>query len=343
MCIYKYSYRMTSKITKTKTIVPKADTKADTKMDILSISMRPKTLDDIVGSSTIIDTLKKQFSSKRIPHFYLICGQSGSGKTTLSRIIAMMLQNANIEDPIHKYDIKEINASDKNGIDDIRDIIDKSNYKPLYPSIAKVIIMDEAHQLTTPAQNALLKITEDPPKSMYFIFCTTNESKIITSLRRRAYIIHTQGLDPKDINKLLVNAKNKVNSDIDIKPLEETIIKYDIDSPGIILQAAEKYFNGSDPVDCVFIRSNIELDSRKLCNLLSEGDWKKSLVILKIMKKEDIVMIKNYVLGYFKVVLLSGSDKSIGLAKAMKIIGEETYDLPIFLANLCIACEIIRS
>jgi DNA polymerase III delta prime subunit len=316
------------------------------KHSVLITSIRPSKLDDLIGSKKIVDTLKKQFDEDKVPHFYLICGNSGSGKTTLARIIAMMLQKAEGGD-ITRYDIKEINASDKNGIDDVREIISNSNYVPLKPSVAKIIIMDEAHQLTTAAQNALLKITEDPPKAFYIIFCTTNESKIIKALQRRAYVLYTQGLGSGEINKLLQIAKTKIKSNLNIAPLEEILVKYDIDSPGLVLQAAEQYFNGCDPLECLFLGSNSELDTKKLCNLLSKGDWKSSVPILKEMKKEDVVMVKNCVLGYFKTILLTGTvdKKTLAIANAINVINgpNEYFDLTLLLANLRIACDIIST
>ena len=157
---------------------------------VLSISMRPENLEEFLCTDTV-EIVKKQFESKRIPHFFLLVGESGSGKTTLARIITMKLQNTNIYNT-SKYDIKEINGSDKNGVDDVRQILNTINFKPMGPSLAKVIIIDEAHQLTTAAQNALLKDTEDTPEHVYFILCTNNDSKILAALKRRAFIIQTK-------------------------------------------------------------------------------------------------------------------------------------------------------
>jgi DNA polymerase III delta prime subunit len=235
----------------------------------------------------------------------------------------------------------EINAPDKNGIENIRELLEVVKHMPHSPSISKVIIMDEAHQLTTQAQNALLKITEDSPKYFYLIFCTTEESKIITPLKRRAYILHSRGIDQEATNKLLTLAKNKTGFKGDIKELEEELVKYDINSPGLILQAAEKYFAGADPMDCIFNITEASIDTKQLCSLMSKGAWKEAIPIIKMIKKENIVLIRLCILGYFKAILINSG--SITIAKAIKIIAEECYDLPVFIANLRIACDVIKN
>jgi DNA polymerase-3 subunit gamma/tau len=113
----------------------------------LQNSLRPNNLNDMIGWN---NDLKNMFESGRIPHFFLIKGSTGTGKTTISRIISRMLQYKKLEDidygvPLGNYDITEINAADKNGVDDIRELIEKIKYKPHEPSLSKVIIMDEAH------------------------------------------------------------------------------------------------------------------------------------------------------------------------------------------------------
>lgn len=313
---------------------------------VLSVSLRPSKLDDIVGQDDIIKSIKSQFESGRVPHFFLIVGPTGSGKTTLARIIAMMLQLENplkdkIDLSISKYDIKEINASDKNGVDDIRDLLETIRYKPLSPSLNKVIIMDEAHQLTTQAQNALLKDTEDAPEHVFFIFCTNNDSKLLATLKRRAYKITTHGIDQDSAHKLLLVAKKKATFKGDTKELEEGLAENEINTPGLILQAAEKYFSGASVTESIHSTTEGAIDTRKLCLLLSKGNWKEASPILKTMTKEDVVMVNRMIIGYFKTILLNSG--SVKIAQCIKLLSEECYDLALFFANIALICDILKT
>ena len=126
--------------------------------------------------------------------------------------------------------------------------------------------------------------------------------------------------------------------------MENELEKYDIDSPGIILQAAEKYFFGCNAEECILNTPSSEIDTLKLCNNISKGNWPAVKVLMKHLRKEDIVMIRNCVLGYLKTVLFAAKDeKALSYAKAMQIIGIYCDELPIFLANICIACDIIAT
>lgn len=319
---------------------------AGTVQNVLSVSMRPKRLDEIIGQDSVVESVKYLFTNGPVPHTFLITGNTGCCKTTISRIIAVMLQNKdpfNINEkiPFAAYDIKEINGSDKNGVDDAREIIDNAQYVPMMPSLAKVYIIDEAHQLTAAAQNALLKIAEEPPSHVYFIFCTNNSSKLLATLKRRMHIINMTGLDKKSTQHLLLLAKEKAGYAGSIDELVEELENNEIDSPGLILQAADKFFAKTAAINCMGNQLNPLIDTKKLCLLVSKGDFKGCSEMLKLMKKDDIVMVRLCIIGYLKVILLNKC--SLKLAEAIKIIGGECYDLPVFIANICIACERIKA
>ena len=105
---------------------------------VLSLSLRPKTIHEIIGQKTLINTLIKQFNT-RLPHFFILYGPVGSGKTTLARMISLAIQlgknisEISTDDWVHykTFDISEINAANKNGVDFVREIIESMRYKPL--------------------------------------------------------------------------------------------------------------------------------------------------------------------------------------------------------------------
>jgi DNA polymerase III delta prime subunit len=324
---------------------------------VLALSMRPKLLEDLVGQDGITSTLQAQFSTGRIPHFYIIHGPVGAGKTTLARILSLALQLDPSEDRLKiserdwqeykKYDIQEINAANRNGIDDIRSIVEMMKYKPMIPSRAKVVILDEAHQLTTAAQNALITETEDVLHTVYYIFCTSAINKIIPALQRRAYMITPKPLTEDDTLSLLQKAAELIGFDGEVEPIHQALSMNSVTSPGLILQAAEKFFSGIPAYESVFNCESSKVDTMAICRSVATGSWKETSALLKSVTKGDVSMVRNCLLGYLKTVLLkSVGSKAVAIAKAIQNIAESASDenicLPAFLSSVCLGCEHIR-
>jgi len=143
----------------------------------LATKYRPTTFSDVVGQTSTIMVLKKQIQADKIKNCYIFEGASGCGKTTMARIFASEL-NGMQDSAI------EIDAASNNGVDNVRNIINSANEHSVL-SKYKIIIMDEAHMLSTQAWNALLKTIEEPPKYTIFIFCTTNAEKIPATVVNR--------------------------------------------------------------------------------------------------------------------------------------------------------------
>ncbi len=159
---------------------------------------RPATFDDIKGQDAIVTTLRNQIEANRIGHAYLFCGTRGTGKTSAAKVFAKAV---NCEHPIDgnpcgvcescrniadgtSLNVLEMDAASNNGIDDMRQIRESVVYSPTNAKY-KVYIIDEAHQITKDAFNALLKTIEEPPSYVIFIFATTEPHRIpITILSR---------------------------------------------------------------------------------------------------------------------------------------------------------------
>lgn len=158
---------------------------------------RPTNFDEVVGQKHIIQTLKNAVAKDRIGHAYLFCGPRGTGKTSIAKIFAKML---NCEDKEHapcgvctsckmaaehSYpDIIEIDAASNNGVDEVRDLIERVKYAPMQGKY-KVYIIDEVHMMSTGAFNALLKTIEEPPEHVIFIFATTEPHKVLPTIISR--------------------------------------------------------------------------------------------------------------------------------------------------------------
>lgn len=307
---------------------------------VLALSMRPNSLDDLIGQDTIIQSLNSQVSSGRIPHFFIIAGPVGTGKTTLAKIITKKVIGA--------ADTMEINAANKNGVDDIRELIEKMKFKPVFPSKHRVVVMDEAHQLTNSAQNALLTETEDVPNHVFYIFCTSALNKIIPALQRRAYIITPLPLKSEDVKNLVVKAKEFANApDIAEDSLVEQLEQMGITSPGLILQACERYFSGISAENSVnnFLGES-KIDTLTFCRHLSSGNWKECCSILKDATKSDVPALRNSALGYMKSILLKTTGtKAVMISKAINhlsidsIRADDGAMLPLFVASVCLACD----
>jgi DNA polymerase-3 subunit gamma/tau len=163
---------------------------------------RPETFADVIGQDHVTTPLRSALANNRVNHAYLFSGPRGCGKTTSARILARALncEQAPVADPCGEcdscqdlarggpgsIDVIEIDAASHGGVDDARDLREKAFFAPVR-SRYKVYIIDEAHMVTTQGFNALLKLVEEPPPHLRFIFATTEPDKVIATIRSRTH------------------------------------------------------------------------------------------------------------------------------------------------------------
>jgi len=163
---------------------------------------RPQNFDELIGQSQVTEPLKAALTADRVNHAYLFSGPRGCGKTTSARILARCLNchegpTANpcgvCESCVElgrggggSLDVVEIDAASHNGVDDARDLRERAIFAPARDRY-KIFILDEAHMVTPQGFNALLKIVEEPPEHVKFIFATTEPDKVISTIRSRTH------------------------------------------------------------------------------------------------------------------------------------------------------------
>ncbi|MDR2635273.1 MAG: DNA polymerase III subunit gamma/tau [Campylobacteraceae bacterium] len=284
---------------------------------VLALKYRPSNFDKLIGQDAIVTTLSSALSQNRLSHAYLFSGLRGSGKTSTARIFAKALvcDNGPTKNPCEvcpncimanenrHMDIIEMDAASSRKIDDIRELIEKTRYKPTTARF-KVFIIDEVHMLTREAFNALLKTLEEPPEFIKFILATTDPMKLPATILSR-----TQHFRFKQISR-----------DDTVKHLEHILnlegIKYDKDALDIIARAG----NGSlrdtlTLLDQAIIFSKSDLTPSSVASMLGlldpeqikeifacimNGDRKRALEFIKELNSYECGVVIDEMISYLK-------------------------------------------
>ncbi|HXJ03587.1 MAG TPA: DNA polymerase III subunit gamma/tau [Candidatus Acidoferrum sp.] len=196
---------------------------------VIARKWRPQTFSDLVGQSHVTSTLANAIKNNRVAHAYIFSGARGVGKTTAARILAKAMNCAKgpTAEPCGEcdsckeiaagtsLDVIEIDAASNRGIDQIRELREMVRYAPA-ASRSKVVLLDEAHMLTSEASNALLKTLEEPPDRVIFVMATTQPEDLADTIRSRSQHFHFRALTFAEITGRLEEIAKK--EDLKIEP-----------------------------------------------------------------------------------------------------------------------------
>ena len=250
---------------------------------------RPSTFDEVAGQEHIVKTLKNALATKKLAHAYLFAGPRGTGKTTMAKLLAKALncdegigcqcnqcKNCKaIIDGTHP-DVIELDAASNNGVDEIRELIDKVKYGTILGRY-KVYIIDEVHMLSTGAFNALLKTLEEPPEHVIFILATTEPHKILPTILSRC--------QRYDFNKLSdENIKNRLR-----EVLEKENIAYNEEAINTIIPLADGGMRDALSIlDQVLAYSGNKLDVQDILDIFALESKEEKIALLNSIINKDV-------------------------------------------------------
>ena len=276
---------------------------------VLALKYRPKNFKELIGQDIIVETITNAIKLNKLPNAYLFTGIRGVGKTTTARLVAKSLNckngienlcNDNLCDHCegitnsNHLDVLEMDAASKTGIDDVRELIESSKYKPTSAKY-KIIISDEVHMLSKQAFNGLLKTLEEPPPHLKFIFATTEIKKIPVTIVSRCQRFDLHRVPVVDLvgnlKKIIKIEKGKISDGalLLISKAAEGSVR---DSLSLLDRALVSKDDEEKEINEKFIRKMLGIaDKTKLLNLLNhvfEGDQKKSIDQLREMINEGL-------------------------------------------------------
>ena len=297
---------------------------------------RPSTFDEVVGQDHIVKTIKNALASGKIAHAYLFAGPRGTGKTTMAKLFAKALNCdegighqcevckncSSIKDGSHP-DVIEIDAASNNGVEEVRELIDKVRYSTILGRY-KVYIIDEVHMMTPGAFNALLKTLEEPPAHVIFILATTEPHKILPTILSRC-----QRYDFSKISDTAIKERLKF-------VLEEEGITYDEEAVNLIISLSDggmrdalsildqvlaytsNTLNASDILEIFQLESKEEKIA--LITDLVNGDTGSVLnrINTYITKGSDIKRLTSDLLDIYKDILIYQRTNSLKYVTSLK-------------------------
>ena len=285
--------------------------------EVLALKYRPKSFKELIGQDSITQVLTGALSSKRLSHAYLFSGLRGSGKTSTARIFAKALvcdngptatpcevcENCIAVNENKHIDIIEMDAASSRKIDDIRDLIEQTKYKPNMARY-KIFIIDEVHMLTREAFNALLKTLEEPPEYIKFILATTDPLKLPATILSRTQHFRFKRIATKDIKhhlEYILNNENIKYEDEALDMLSRSGNGSLRDTLTLLDQAiiyAKGYIDTKSVADMLGLIDPEFLDN--LFKIIFKNDKKELLGIIKELENYESEVVIDEMIAYLK-------------------------------------------
>ena len=291
------------------------------KSKVLALKYRPKIFEELIGQKVASDTIINSIKADKVPNAYLFTGIRGVGKTTIARIVAKSLNCLNgIEKLCEKnlctncegisksshMDVLELNGADKTSINDIRDLIEFSRYGPT-SSKYKIFIIDEVHQISSSAFNALLKILEEPPNYLKFILATTEIKKVPVTIVSRCQRFDLSRVKSEDLFQFIKKVKDKENGNVSDEALK-LIVKI---SEGSVRDALSLLDRG-----LLSLNKNKELDLSEAQKIFGYFDKSQLIEMFDLVLQGD----EKKVLEIYRKIFDQGIDPKVFINDFLELI-----------------------
>ena len=285
---------------------------------------RPQSFEEVAGQQAIVKTLKNALERNKIAHAYLFCGPRGTGKTTMAKLFAKALNCEEgqghqcnhcenclaITDGSHP-DVIEIDAASNNGVEEVRNIIDKVKYLPIKGKY-KVYIIDEVHMMSSGAFNALLKTLEEPPSHVIFILATTEPHKVLPTIISRCQRYDFSKVEDSDITNKLIEILDKEH------------VTYDLEALKIIVELADGGVRDAlSMLDQVLAYSGDNVGLNDVLTLFAIASKKEKIDLLAALAQKDIKVVLSKMEEFV--------DKGIDIRNLVSNLLEMLRDLLVFL------------
>lgn len=293
---------------------------------------RPASLKQLRGQDAVVAKIKSWQDRSSIPHAILLSGPSGTGKTTVARILRKRLRCSDM-------DYKEVNCSSgERGIDFVRDVEARIQLSPVQGE-TRVWVCDEAHQLTTAAQNAFLKILEDTPEHTYFMLATTEPERLKKTVLTRLQHLPFEKLPDHAVSMLIAETVDAEGISEFSTKVQEKIVEIADGGARTAMQLLDGVIHLKDEKTQMMVlkKGDIRTPSEKLLEelLTQKPNWNKIRKILLAMPDEQ-EGIRQQLLAYARLVLLNGGPKAIPAAKIIDYFCDYFNDAK--GAGLALAC-----